>query len=115
MFDNVNKLEYINIYNVSSNGNLATAISNELNIIDNLFVCQKNGIITNPLDTFVCCDFNITISKCQLLNYITLFFNQDSYYKNGFKNEFRYDISFLDYKNKTIADNTELNNLTKTH
>ena len=83
MFDNVNNLKYINIYNVSSNGNLAIAISNELNNKDNLIVCQKNRIITNPLATFVCCHFNITISKCQLSNYIILYFNQDSLYENG--------------------------------
>ena len=94
MFDSVNNLEYINIYNVSSNGNLATAISTELNIIDNLFVCQKNRIITNPQDTYVCCNYNITISKCQLSNWIRLFFNQDTHYESGFINKFRYDIAF---------------------
>jgi surface protein len=115
MFENVNNLQYINIYNISSNGNLARIISTELNNIDNLFVCQKNGIITNPQDTYVCCDFNITISKCQPSNYITLFFNKESHYENGFKNEFRYDITFLDYNDKTIASNTELNILAGTH
>ena len=71
--------------------------------------CQKNGIITNPQDIYVCCDFNIAISKCQFSNYIALFYNKDTHYENGFKNEFRNDISFLDYNNKTIAGNTELN------
>jgi len=115
MFDNVYSLEYINIYNITSNGNLARVISNELNSIVNLFVCQKNGIITNPQDTYVCCDYNITISKCQPSNCIKLFFNKESHYESGFKNEFRNDIEFLDYNDKTVAGNTELNILADTH
>ena len=66
MFDNVNNLKYINIYNVSSNGNLATAISNELNNKDNLIVCQKNRIITNPLATMYAV---ILISQYQNVNF----------------------------------------------
>ena len=76
---------------------------------------SKNRIITNPQDTYVCCNYNITISKCQPSNYITLFFNKESHYENGFKNEFRNDIAFLDYNNKTIAGNTELSILANTH
>ena len=114
MFENVNNLEYINIYNVISSSNLANIISNELNTIYNLFVCQKNEIITNPNNTYVCCDFNITTRKCDLSNYIILYYNQNSYYETGFINEFRNDVSFLYYNNITFAANTELNILENT-
>ena len=114
MFEGVNNLEYINIYNVVSSSNLANIISSELNIIYNLFVCQKNKIITNPNNIYVCCDFNITSRKCDFSNYIILYYYQNSYYETGFINEFRKDVSFLDYNNITIATNTELTILENT-
>ena len=114
MFESVNNLEYIDIYNVVLSSHLAIVISNELDTIYNLFVCQKNEILTNPNNTYVCCDFNLTTRKCDFSNYIILYYNKSSYYETGFTNEFRSYISFLDYNNTTIAANTKINILENT-
>ena len=114
--NNINNLEYINIYNAISSGNLATAIKSELNNIDNLIVCQKNEIITNNNAIYACCNYNNDNSKCEFSNYMIVKYKVQAEYNNGFQINTRAGINFISYndinyrKNQalTISANTEI-------
>ena len=57
----------------------------------------------------ICCNFNIDEETCESDNHIVIYFNQDSYYKNGFKNDFREKIGYIVYNKKIITTNKEIN------
>ena len=87
--------------------------------IQNLIVCQNNNFITsenaNDINIYdICCSFNAETGMYESDNYITLYFNQESNYGSGFKNEYRNNIKFINYNNSTIIDTTELNILAGT-
>ena len=51
---------------------------------------------------------------CQTYSFIVLHFNQNTHYENGFKNEFRESIAFVNYNNSTLTTTSELNILAGT-
>ena len=60
IFFNNNNLEYINLYNTIDNGFIS---SSSINKIDNLTVCQKYNIITNPAAQNKCSEYDYNIKK----------------------------------------------------
>ena len=61
----------------------------------------------------LCCSFNTDIDMCESDNYIEVFYKEDSNY-NTFSNDYRDDISFLNYNGKTLLPSAELNILAGT-
>ena len=123
VFKNVNKLRYINIENMKYNSEEDytdnTCINHDCNLPLNfkdkpIFVCQSNKFISNSNIKEICCFFDIENDICRTFNFITLTFNHDCYYENGFKNEFRSDIAFINYNNSSMTVTSELNILAGT-
>ena len=108
MFDGVENLKYINIYNVVQSGNLAGAILDALNTIDNLIVCQKNQIITNNNAIYACCNYNNDNSKCEFPNSIIVKYANSVQYSNGFQINGRTGINFISYNNINYRNNEAL-------
>ena len=106
--NNIDNLEYINIYNAVLPGYLATALSNELNNKDNLIVCQKNQIITNNNAIYACCNYNNDNSKCEFPNSIIVKYANSAQYSNGFQINPRTGINFISYNNINYRNNEAL-------
>ena len=106
-------LKYINAENViADDGELTTYNNNDL------IICQYGGnnfVSNEGLDNIydLCCSFNTDIDMCESDNYIEVFYKEDSNY-NTFSNDYRYDISFLNYNDKTLLPSAELNILAGT-
>ena len=108
MFNNVQNLQYINIYNVVSDGYLANAIVNALNTIEKLIVCQKNEIITNNNAIYACCNYNNDNSKCEFQNYMIIKYKEEVQYTSGFQISPRNGIRFIEYEDKFYRNNALL-------
>ena len=105
-FYQLNKLRYLDIYNIRAKKDFING--NYLNQIDNLFVCQKNEIITNPSSKTICCHYDSEKMNCISINYIIVTYGKDTTYENGFKNEFRKGISFIKYGETTLTTSEKL-------
>ena len=123
VFKNVNKLRYINIenmkYNEGEEYNDDTCVNHDCNLPLNyndkpIIVCQTNKFITNSNILDICCFYNPDLDICQTYSFIVLHFNQNTHYENGFKNEFRESIAFVNYNNSTLTTTSELNILAGT-
>ena len=77
MFNNISKLRYINIYNLKNEIN--KIVNNAFKDNNDLIVCQKEKIISNPNAIHKCCDFNIEKDNCDILS--TTQINSSSLYK----------------------------------
>ena len=97
MFDNVNKLKYINIQNMhlshtspsdESGCNDADNCVWPLNFDNHLIVCQAESrkFIFGENIFELCCSFNAEIGACELDNYITVYNKEACIYPNGFNN-----------------------------
>ena len=112
MFTGLTSLIYLNATNmVLSQGGISNQFSIES---QHLIVCQSEEIFRNIKLYEICCSFNAETEMCESDNYITLYFNQDCYYENGFKNDNRNNINFINYDGSTVTDSTELNILAGT-
>ena len=124
MFDNVNKLKYINIENMHKSHispSVDTGCENPdecvwpINFENHLIVCQDESrkfiLDTNIIE--LCCIFNAEIGTCELDNYITVYYKEACTYSYGFNNfpsSYRnYMIKFINYNNSTYSDKSELN------
>ena len=114
----LNQLRYINIKNMKYKSDVEydeTSCENngcDLPINFNnkpTFVCQTNPFIKNSNIVNMCCSFNIETDMCQSDNNIVLYFNNECSYTNGFKNDYRNDINFINYNGETLTDNSALN------
>ena len=77
MFLKVQNLLFINLYHVKETKEYLT--NSNLNEINNLTVCQKESLITNPNATYNCCIFNYEIAECQnMLTSIITILNEKS-------------------------------------
>ena len=85
IFYNLENLEYLTLNDIQISSDLIEKI-NENNFNENLIVCQNSDIITDSTIRKICCDYNFETHLCQSSNYITLYYNKDCTYKNGFKN-----------------------------
>ena len=113
-FGTVN-LKYINAKNVIVDDNDDPLITYNNN---NLIICQNGGNnfeSNDDLDNiyYLCCSFNADKDICESDNYIEVYFKEDSNY-DTFSNNYRNDISFLNYNDKTLLPSAELNILAGT-
>ena len=99
MFNGVTSLEYINIYNTTLSSNLAVAIKNAFNSINNLVVCQKNDDIITNANAIYACGFQ---------NYITVKYKESVQYINGFQISPRSNIEFIEYQNVKYRYNQQI-------
>ena len=120
MFMNVLNLRYVNIYDVQNTEDYIK--ESELKNIDNLTICQKEDIILSEKNSYYnCCYFNIETDECESYNYITIYYNQEVTYNNGFNHnynqisteidKFRKEEYFIinkDYFNKINGDSKPL-------
>ena len=123
MFDNVNKLKYIDIeyMHKSHLSNDESPCDNEadcvwpINFDNHLIVCQDNSrkFILNSNIIELCCSFNAETGACELNNYITVYYKEAATYPNGFNsfnvNERSNKINYINYNNSTFLDSNELN------
>ena len=112
MFDSENSaLKYINLYNVEDPEGIIT--KSNLNNVDNLMVCQKEGLITNENKINTCCYFDVEKKECQSDTYdiFRIMFATDVNYTNGFKNDNRNNIKFIIDKDhiNISSENDEVN------
>ena len=100
VFTSTNSLKYLNLLHVpKAHSRLANT---ELNVKENLTVCQSENIITNNKANYECCYYNYETNKCDSHNYITITYGQNVEYNFGFitdknnnTNEFRKNIAFI--------------------
>ena len=107
MFVGINDLKYLGVLNITDQNKIIS--KSPLNEINDLLVCQNANNIINLNIYNICCPFNIETETCESVNHMVLKFNQDSYYKNGFKNDFRDKIYYLVYDKQIITENKEIN------
>ena len=62
MFSNISSLKYINLINFKND----KAIGEAFNKAKNLFVCQKENIITNR-KVYFCCEYNFETNECDAI------------------------------------------------
>ncbi len=115
----LNKLRYMNIKNMkySSDTSPDDVVLCEdngcplpINFNDKpVIVCQTNKFITNSNIYEICCTFNYDFDMCISDNFIVLNFNHECSYTNGFKNNYRNDINFINYNGETLPDSSALN------
>ncbi len=108
MFLNVNNIKYLGLYNTIDNDKFIS--KSKLNEIDELFVCQKNNIISNTRAVNICCNYyNIETDLCESDNFISIYFAKDVIYYYGFENNMRNNISFIIHENLTYPGEKKLN------
>ena len=102
MFMNVLNLKYINIYDVQNTEDYIK--ESELKNIDNLTICQKEDIIISEKNAYYnCCYFNIETDKCESYNYITIYYNQEVTYNNGFNHNHNQISTEINSEKKNIS------------
>ena len=78
---------YINLYSVNNSYNNIT--ESELNELEGITVCQKEYLVTNENATYNCCYYDTEKKECLNNNFAVIYFNKDTTYESGFKNEYR--------------------------
>ena len=113
IFLNANALKYINLYNAQINEQFKSAI-NEI-IHDSTIICQKDDLLdTNKAYIKACCDYSDNILKCYTNNYITVQYNEEIIYENGFQisndnfPQFRKGINFIKNEENIITPTGKL-------
>ena len=107
MFNDVNNLEFINLYNAQNIYNNFT--NSKVNSIDNLIVCQKNKITDYKNAINKCGYYDLNTKKIDYTNYILLYYEEYVEYESGFIKdlESRKNIDFIvtgDHNNKIKAN-----------
>ena len=106
MFEDVENLKYLSLYEAEDINN---AISNStLSSLKNLTVCQKEKILIGDNLIDKCCHYDIEKNECESVNYIIIYYGKYVKYQDGFKNDYRKEIS---YKIK-VGENEEKNDTT---
>ena len=123
MFDNVDKLKYIDIeymhkihrsYDESPCDNEADCVW-PINFNNHFIVCQDSSrkFILNSNIIEICCSFDAETGACELDNYITVHYKEASSYPNGFidfnLNQRSGKISYINYNNSIFLPGNELN------
>ena len=111
VFEEDVNLKYINAENVVVENDERLSIYNE----NDLIICQNEGnnfVSYEDNIFYFCCSFNTESDMCESNNYIEIYYNEDCTY--AFNNDYRNDISFINYNDKTTLPNVELNILAGT-
>jgi len=107
MFNNIANLKYIILNNTKINNEFKSKLNySELSEL-NLIVCQSEEILFYTYENykFICCDYNIERKKCQSNNYIIAKYKTQTNYNNGFLNEYRKGINFINNGKSTLGPN----------
>ena len=94
LFTSANNLEYI----VLNNSLFSDIWINSLQELAkrNVFFCQPNQTtVTGPNVKSLCCNYDMNNKRCSSENYITIYYKQSCNYTNGFYNEYRKKVRFL--------------------
>ena len=74
MFENIDQLKYLNIFNVQDNNIISRSSLSKKN---DLISCQKNHIIDNQITLSKCCDYNIEENICEAYTDLNTDLNAD--------------------------------------
>ena len=83
MFNNMDKIKYLNLDNIQYNDYFKRYTSNKFKGREGLTVCQKTEIIENVKN------------ECYTSNYIIVKYKAQTKYENGFQNEYKKDIKYI--------------------
>ena len=86
LFDGMNNIKYINIYNIQ-NENLKKEINSNFNTKNELVICQSENILNNINAIYACCDFTKSPLKCDSNNYMIVKYKDTVNYTSGFIND----------------------------
>ena len=102
MFKHNDNLKYIDLLKVKDS--YINITESEINLKDNLTICQKDDIIINTNAEYKCCYYNTEIDKCESNNYMILFYQNETLYKSGFSSQdfLQAQIIILIYHLETI-------------
>ena len=84
-FYNVKNLKYLDLFDIKTNDIFKNELLGEfgLNETNNTAVCQKEKIITNPNDRYMCYNLDIDC-KCECSNNILVYYENESNYNESF-------------------------------
>ena len=110
-----NNLEYLDISNMAENEVIKKELSS-LESNNELLTCQSKNIKQNANNA--CCEFTKIYSfdtfdtelkkMCSTNNYIKVKYGNKTEYPNGFGNQYRNGVAFINYKNKFYSKNEPL-------
>ena len=100
MFDNVENLKYINIYHINDPNEKING--SYLNGKTDIIICQENKILDFDNITCKCCNYDMNNRNCEIGNYMTIYYGNDTEYINGFANEYRTDIKYIIGYNRDV-------------
>ena len=110
-----NNLEYLDISNMAENEVIKKEVSS-LESNNELLTCQSKNIKQNANNA--CCEFTKIYSfdtfdtefkkMCSTNNYIKVKYGNKTEYPNGFGNQYRNGVAFINYKNKFYSKNEPL-------
>ena len=83
MFYGVLNLKYINLYNMRDTKNYIK--NTYLKNIQNLTICQKENIVISEKNAYYnCCYYDIKTNKCEIYNYMFIYYDKYITYEKGF-------------------------------
>ena len=113
MFYGVLNLKYINLYNMRDTKNYIK--NTYLKNIQNLTICQKENIVISEKNAYYnCCYYDIKTNKCEIYNYMFIYYDKYITYEKGFSfiennaitlRKEKYFIINKDYFNKINGTN----------
>ena len=115
IFNKVQNLKYINLYNVRDTKNYFkdTFLKN----IENLTICQKEdiGIIKNNSQCN-CCFYDIQANKCEAYNYMFIYYDKHVTYEAGFNSIEDSEIEYDNFRNGNyfLINNDYFNKINET-
>ena len=111
----LNNLQYIDISNMTENELIKEKLSS-LNSNTDLLICQTKNIVQDANNA--CCEFTKKHNRkgkrsknkkmCYTNNYIIVQYGEKTEYPNGFGNQYRNGVAFINYNNKFYSKNESL-------
>ena len=100
MFENVENLKYINLYHVNDpNGKIKGSY---LNGKTSSIFCQEKKILDFDNINIKCCYYDMKNKNCEIGNYMTIYYGNDTEYLKGFANQYRTDIKYIIGYNREV-------------
>ena len=125
-------IEFINVHNsaiISEDIYNFTDFSLQVNPTRTIYFCFNDDISSNLAEYIYyskepkkfkdhikkCCDYDYYNYKCNETNYITVYFNNEFNYTNGFYNDYRINIGkiVLDYSQKELTEPLKITNISE--
>ena len=100
MFENVENLKYINLFHVNDPNEKIK--SSYLKGKTEAIICQKKKILDFDDIQNKCCNYDMKSKNCEIENYMTIYYGNDTEYINGFADEYRNDIKYIIGYNRVV-------------